>query len=94
MVPARAVALTGADQTVKTTACVYRGFSVRETSGVAAAVVRIHDGTDNTGVVLDTVQLAANESRAEWYPDGGIWATLGLHVDVVSGAVEGSVRIG
>jgi hypothetical protein len=90
---ARTVALTGVDEAVRVGASVYRGFSVRETAG-AVAVLRIHDGTSAAGTLLDTIALAANASASAWYGDGGIWASNGVFVDVVSGAVEGSVRIG
>lgn len=93
-VTAQAVALTGSDQTVKSDAAIYRGFALRETSGSATATVRIYDGTSASGTLLDSVQLAAGESAREWYGDGGIKATTGIYVDVVSGAVEGSLRVG
>jgi F0F1-type ATP synthase alpha subunit len=89
--PASAVALTGSDQTVRTSAANYAGFSIRETAG-ATAVVVIYDNTSASGTVLEAISLAANESAREFYP-GGIWANTGIFVDVVSGAVAGSVRI-
>jgi hypothetical protein len=92
-VSARAVALTGADQLVVTGGAMYRGFSIRETAG-AAAVVRIYDGASASGTLLDTVSLVASESARELYGSCGIWATAGIFVDVVSGSVEGSIRIG
>lgn len=88
-----AVALTGSDQAVSANPSHYCGFTIRETSGSAAAVVRVFDGTSATGTVLEEVSLAQGESRSECYP-GGIRATIGIYVDVVSGAVAGSVRVG
>jgi hypothetical protein len=92
-----AVALTGADQAVRSGACTYHGFSLRETAG-ATAVVRIYDGTSAAGTLLDSVALSANESAREYYPvedsRGGIRAASGIYIDVVSGAVEGSLRVG
>ena len=70
----------------------YFGFSVRETSGAAAAMLRIHEGTNATGDILDVIDLKAGESAREWYGPQGIDADGGIFVDVVSGAVEGSVR--
>jgi hypothetical protein len=92
---ARAVALTGSDQAVKTSHAIYRGFSIRETSGSAAATVRVYDHASSaSGTLIDTIQLAAGESAREWYDGGGIWVENGIYVDVVSGAVEGSLRVG
>ena len=89
----QAIALTGADQTITDdTTATYCGFSIRETAG-ATAVVRIYDNTANSGTLLDSVQLSANESRAEFY-EPGIEVNIGIRVDVVSGTVEGSVRVG
>jgi hypothetical protein len=88
-----AVALTGADQQVTQTPTLYAGFTLRETAG-ATAVVRIYDNASgaSTGTVLDEIALAANESAREYYI-GGIRADKGVYVDVVSGAVAGSIRI-
>jgi len=91
---ANAVALTGSDQAVSATRAYYRGFTIRETSGSAAAVVRIYDNASAaSGTLLDEISLAPGESAREWY-ETGIWAANGVYVDVVSGAVAGSVRIG
>lgn len=94
MAPAASpVALTGSDQTVVIGPATYRGYSLRETGG-ADAVVRIWDGTAASGILLDTVALAADGSAQAWYGGGGLRAVAGVFVEVVSGAVEGSVRIG
>ena len=90
---ARAVALTGSDQLVTTGPGAYRGFSLRETSGAAVATVRVYDGTSAAGTLLESVSLTASESAREWYDDG-IRCDTGIYIDVVAGAVEGSVRIG
>ena len=92
MAAVRTVALTGSDQAVNAAAGIYAGFAIRETAG-AAAVVRIYDNASaGSGTLIDTVGLAANESAREFYP-GGIWCVLGIYVDIVSGTVEGSVRV-
>lgn len=91
---ARTVALSGADQAVLTAAGIYRGFALRETSGGASATVRLHDGTSAAGTLIDSIQLAAGESRSEWLDGGGLWVERGIFLDVVSGAVEGSLRVG
>lgn len=82
---------TGSDTAIVSGAATYRGFSLRNTSGAAVATVRIYDGTSGTGTLLDTIQLAASESRAEFY-DAGVTALVGIFVKLVAGAIEGSVR--
>jgi hypothetical protein len=92
MTAVRTVALTGSDQAINATAGIYVGFAIRETAG-AVAVVRIYDNASaGSGTLLDSIGLAANESAREFYP-GGIWCSGGIYVDVVSGSVEGSVRV-
>lgn len=71
-------------------AAAYAGFSLREATGTATALVRIWD-TSTSGQLLDEVSLSAGESARELYPHliptaGGAWAELW------SGAVEGTVR--
>lgn len=88
-----AVALSGSDQAVSARPAIYRGFTIRETAG-STAVVRIFDNASAaTGTVLEEISLAANESAREFYAHG-IAAAAGVYVDVVSGTVVGSVRIG
>lgn len=90
-----AVNLTGSNQLVATAApkLTYRGFSVRETTGNQTAVIRVFDGVDASGVVLDEVSLGPGESARESYgTDQTMVATVGIYVQVVSGAVAGSVR--
>lgn len=88
----RVTALTGADQNVADQAAQYHGFSIRETAG-STATVRIYDNASaNSGNLLDSIQLAANESAREWY-ETGIDAADGIRVDIVSGTVEGSIRV-
>jgi hypothetical protein len=86
------VEAVSADESISLAPANYYGFSFRETSGSASATVRIYDGDTATGALLDAVQLSAGESAREFYP-GGIRAQEGVYVDVVSGAVEGSVRV-
>jgi hypothetical protein len=90
-IPASSVPLTGSDQQVHTGPAGYVGFAVRETAG-AAAIVRVYDGTSASGVLLDQITLAANGFDRAHYP-GGIRAANGIFVDIVSGAVVGSIRI-
>lgn len=87
----RAEPLTGADQVVATGRAVYCGYTVHATD---AARVRVWDDpAAATGTLLDELALGAGESATAFYP-GGIWAAKGLFVDVVSGTVTGSLRVG
>lgn len=89
----RAVALTGSDQVVLAAPGAYRGLTVRETAGSTAAV-RVYDhASAGSGTLLETVSLAANASVQLLYP-AAVWAVNGIYVDIVSGTVEGSVRVG
>lgn len=90
---ARSIALTGSNQAICATQGIYAGFSIRETSGGAVAVVRIWDNPSAaSGTVLEEISLASGESARENYP-AGIRASLGVYVQVVSGAVAGSIRM-
>lgn len=86
-------AAVGTPQVVSATAKDYRGFSLRETAG-ANAVVRVYDnGSAASGTILDTISLGANESVREFYSaGGGVKTSNGIVVQLVSGAVEGSIR--
>lgn len=88
------VALTGSDQVISSIPLIYMGFTIRET-GSAAAIVRIWDSPNSTvtgDVLLDTISLVADESAREYYPEG-LRAGKGVWIDVVSGTVEGSIRV-
>lgn len=69
----------------------YWGITISETAS-AAAVVRIRQGSV-TGVILDTINLAALGSVSRHYPDG-LRCRGDLYCQVASGTVEGSVRYG
>lgn len=92
----RTVTLTGANQALGLPAnpvIYYRGFSVRETSGTATALIRVWDNASAaSGVPLDQISLAANESARELYSPPSV-AKTGIFIEVVSGAVAGSIRI-
>lgn len=89
----RAIALTGSDQVAYASRAIYCGFSLRETAGSTAAV-RVYDNASAaSGTLLDTISLAANESAREDYA-AGLQAENGIYIDIVSGTVEGSVRLG
>lgn len=87
--------LSGASQPIRSGACLYGGFSIRETVG-AAAVVRIYDGLSAAGTLLDTISFAPLESARENYVtcgSKGDVAEVGIYVSIVSGTVEGSIRV-
>lgn len=65
------------------------GFSVRETTGAASALVKLHDGADATGDLVMTISLSAGESARDWFWPGGIALTYGLFIEVATGAIEG-----
>lgn len=86
------IALTGSDQAARATACIFQGWTIRETAG-AAAYVRMYDNASAaSGTLVGEVSLAANGSST--IVGAGIRCTAGLYVDIVSGTVEGSVFIG
>lgn len=90
--PARTVALTGADQVVRAAASIYRGITLRETAGATAVCVLYDNASAASGTILDAFSLAANASVS--FVHDGIWAENGIFVDIVSGTLAGSVRIG
>lgn len=91
--PARAVDMGagGTGGLVTSLPCLLLGWSVRETSGAAAAVVVLHDGNDNSGGRVAEIGLAAAASAAAAIPPPGVWCRDGLYAEVVSGAVRGEL---
>lgn len=89
--PAKAVDMgpDGAGGLALSFACLLLGWSVRETSGTAAAVVTLHDGRDDTGQRVGEVALAAGASQPIALPAPGILCRAGLYAHVASGAAEG-----
>jgi hypothetical protein len=70
------------------------GFSLRETTGVAVAVVNLRDGDDANAALVQTISLAPAESVRDWFGDRGISLYNGLFMDVAAGAVDGAVFLG
>ncbi len=81
-----------ADGQILSAGAIYRGFAVRETAG-STAEIRIYDGTSTSGTFIGGTTLAAN-AQVTTIVDGGLWCAGGIYVDVVSGAVSGSIWIG
>lgn len=67
--------------------------ATRETAG-AAAVYRLWDSNNNTGQLLLTVSLSANESTRDFFPAHYLPFNTGLYFELVSGALEGDVSVG
>lgn len=90
----RAVAMTGADQVIFAGFCEYAGFTIRETAGAAAVVQLWDNATTNLGTLLETIALAANASLNPSPFIDRVRADNGIFLKKVSGAFEGSVRVG
>lgn len=87
----RAIPFTADGVLVATAGGKLTGFVVEETAGAAAAV-RLFDGADNTGVLLDTIRLVASTSEHHAHPNGIRFVT-GLYADVVTGTVKAVAHI-
>ncbi len=73
-------------------ACLYRGVVAEETTGAANARMIIGDGDAQAVVVsFGPYTYAANESRADIWPDYGVTCLRGLTVQVTLGNVRASV---
>jgi hypothetical protein len=67
------------------------GWSFRETAG-AVAQLELRDGdTRDSGALIASISLAANESKVQTFMPSGIGFGRGLVFVVVAGNVEGSV---
>lgn len=67
------------------------GYAVAETTGSATAALRLRDGTTSAGTRILPIHLAINESVRDWFGPNGIVYEQGIFVEVVSGAIEGSI---
>lgn len=86
---ATVTALPGASGAVAPGAEALVGLTMRETTGVALAVVRLRDGVVG-GTILATISLTAEESVREPL-NVEVTNPAGVYVELVSGTVEGSV---
>lgn len=92
---AQAINISGASQALITAPVRYNGFSIRETTGTTAATVVLWDSASAaSGPILDEITLQGGQSAREYYADNGVEAAFGVFVQVVSGAVAGSIRVG
>lgn len=70
----------------------FAGWSLRETTGTAAAVCRFHDGANVATEVLATVALASAASAIYRYDGQGVECATGrIFLEIVSGSIEGVV---
>ena len=67
--------------------------SVRETSGSAAAAIRLYDGANASGQLMLSIGLAAGEASTLSYERCVLPFKTSLYLDVVSGAIEGAVSV-
>lgn len=65
--------------------------SLYETTGLAAASVKIHDGPASNGQELAYVTLSAGQSTRDFIALHALPFVDGLFVDVVTGAASGSI---
>ncbi|HVD03182.1 MAG TPA: hypothetical protein VNF75_03480 [Candidatus Dormibacteraeota bacterium] len=70
---------------------VFYGFSLRETTGAAAATVDIYDGGGTGGTLVAALDLAQGASDQLWLGDNGVLMVQGIYLSVVAGSVRGAV---
>jgi hypothetical protein len=70
------------------------GWSLRETSGTVAAVLRLYDGRDAAAPLVACISVPMSGTANHAWPGAGISLQEGLFVEIVSGAVEGAVYLG
>jgi hypothetical protein len=67
------------------------GYSLKETSDSAVAVVSIHHGSASSDPVIGFINLAASESIPPTMLSARIPTPNGIHFEVASGAVSGAI---
>lgn len=89
---ARVRPLTGralaADKQLTTLGGLLMGWSMRESTGSAAAVVELYDGNGTGGQLLGTQQLASAASFTVTLFDDGIEVENGVTAHIVSGSAD------
>lgn len=70
----------------------YFGFAIQST-GAVAPIVRLWQGTDTTGVLLDVIGCTASGFSGDFYGPNGLKARGGIYVEVVQGTFVGSLRV-
>lgn len=72
-------------------AALLRGWSLRETTGSAAAVVELYDGTSTGGMLVATISLTDAQSTRDYLEGSGVEIRNAIFYNVVSGAVKASI---
>lgn len=83
---------TASGQLINTGGCLVL-HATRETTGSAAAVYRLWDGSTNAGKLLLPVSLSSGESTRDYIHAHHLSFTTGLYYELVSGALEGAVSV-
>jgi hypothetical protein len=66
------------------------GWALAETTGSAAAALRIRDGSTVAGETLARINLAANESTRDYFGNNGIQVRTGkIFIEIIAGSIEG-----
>lgn len=69
-------------------------YSIRETTGSAAAQVRLINGSDDNAQWVASIELAQATSTAEYLGDHGIPCNAGLFLQTLNGTTEGVALYG
>lgn len=69
-------------------------YALRETTGAAAAAVRLRSGADATSTMIAPIALATGASDSQWIGGCGIPCDAGVYLEAVSGSTEGSILYG
>lgn len=64
------------------------GWTMRESSGSAAAVVKVHNGESVDGQLVAPVALASAGMDSQWLGDRGVDVDAGLYVEIASGQAD------
>lgn len=83
------VATTTTNQLISAAPCAFVGWSLRETTGGAAAVVEFTSG----GNPIGEVSLTAGGSSTSKLSDNGVYVRSDVTLIVISGSVRGAVYI-
>lgn len=89
--PAEETAGSGAKAKVPSVSAL-TGWSITESTGSAAAKIKLFDGTKTGTRLLATISLASGASSHVSLADSASLSNNGIFLEVVSGSVEGSVR--
>lgn len=91
--PSRPIAVPTTTQDVQLTNrdSIVTGWSFRETTGAAGAILRIVDGKDANGQLVAAISLSSGTAQVVSLAPGGLAVSVGIYIDLVSGSIEGAV---